>query len=295
TWAGGHPAHPAVAAGAPDIAVADVTADLASLQSIADANGGNRADGQPGYRASVDFVKQQAQAAGYTVSEQEFSTSRGTSYNVVAELPGTDPSKVVMVGAHLDSVSAGPGINDDGSGSASILEVAKAFAAARPQPDVTVRFAWWGGEELGLLGSEHYVDSLPGAELGKITSYLNFDMTGSPNPGYFVYDDDSNLDALFTTYFDGLGIATEPETEGDGRSDHAPFKDAGIPVGGLFSGADYIKTAEQAQNWGGTEGEAFDPCYHESCDTADNIDATALDHNADAISYAVWTLTGPAT
>ncbi len=275
---------------APDIPLADIKAHLTQFQSIADANGGNRADGQPGYQASVDYVSQQAQAAGYTVSTQQFDTGSGTSSNVLAELPGKDPSRVVMIGAHLDSVEAGPGINDDGSGSASILAVAAAFAAAHPQPDVTVRFAWWGGEELGLLGSEYYVDNLPSAERTKITGYLNFDMTGSPNPGYFVYDDNAALQQLFTTYFDGLGIVTEPETEGDGRSDHAPFDRVGIPVGGLFSGADYIKTAAQAQNWGGTQGEAFDACYHRSCDTADNIDDTALHNNADAIANAVWTL-----
>ena len=115
-------------------------------------------------------------------------------------------------------------------------------------------------------------------------------MIGSPNPGYFVYDDDPAIEKTFKDYFAGLGVPTEIETEGDGRSDHAPFKNAGVPVGGLFSGADYIKTAAQAAKWGGTVGQAFDRCYHSSCDTTANINDTALDRNSDAIAYAVWEL-----
>lgn len=115
-------------------------------------------------------------------------------------------------------------------------------------------------------------------------------MIGSPNPGYFVYDDDPAIEKTFKDYFTGLGVPTEIETEGDGRSDHAPFKNAGVPVGGLFSGADYLKTAAQVAKWGGTAGRAFDRCYHSSCDTTANINDTALDRNADALAYAVWTL-----
>lgn len=115
-------------------------------------------------------------------------------------------------------------------------------------------------------------------------------MIGSPNPGYFVYDDDPTIEQTFKTYFSGLGVPTEIETEGDGRSDHAPFKNVGIPVGGLFSGADYVKTSAQAAKWGGTAGQPFDRCYHSSCDTIANLNDTALDRNADALAYAVWTL-----
>lgn len=109
-------------------------------------------------------------------------------------------------------------------------------------------------------------------------------------PGYFVYDDDPTIEKTFKDYFSGIGISTEIETEGDGRSDHAPFKNAGVPVGGLFSGADYRKTSAQAAKWGGTVGQPFDRCYHSSCDTTANIDDTALDRNSDAIAYAVWEL-----
>ncbi|MET9701134.1 M28 family metallopeptidase [Streptomyces sp. NPDC006529] len=274
----------------PDIPVANVKAHLAQLQSIATANGGNRAHGRAGYKASIDYVKAKLDAAGYTTTLQTFTSSGATGYNLIADWPGGDANSVLMSGAHLDSVSAGPGINDNGSGSAAILETALAVSRAGLQSTKHLRFGWWGAEELGMVGSTYYVNNLPSAEKSKISGYLNFDMIGSPNPGYFVYDDDPTIEQTFKTYFAGVGIPTEIETEGDGRSDHAPFKNAGIPVGGLFSGADYIKTAAQAQKWGGTSGKAFDACYHRSCDTSANINDAALDKNSDAIAYAVWTL-----
>ncbi|MCX5209692.1 M28 family metallopeptidase [Kitasatospora sp. NBC_00240] len=289
-------AAPSAALAAPDIPVANVKAHLAQLQSIATANGGNRAHGKPGYKASIDYVKGKLDAAGFTTTLQSYTYSGATSWNLIADWPGGDASHVVMVGAHLDSVTAGPGINDDGSGSAGILEAALAVSRAALQPTKHLRFGWWGTEEAGMVGSKNYVNSLSSADRSKIEAYLNFDMIGSPNPGYFVYDDDAALDQLFQTYFSGLGVATEPETEGDGRSDHSPFKNAGIPVGGLFSGADYIKTSAQAAKWGGTSGQAFDRCYHQSCDTSANINDVALDRMSDAIAYALWTLgTGSTT
>ncbi|MER6322703.1 M28 family metallopeptidase [Streptomyces coelicoflavus] len=283
------PTQPAAAA-APDISAAAVKAHLAQLQSIATANGGNRAHGRPGYRASLDYVKAELDAAGFTTRVQQFTASGRTGYNLIADWPGGDANQVVMAGSHLDSVTSGPGINDNGSGSSAVLETALAVARSGYQPTKHLRFAWWGAEELGLVGSRSYVNSLGSAERAKISGYLNFDMIGSPNPGYFVYDDDPTIEKTFKDYFAGLGISTEIETEGDGRSDHAPFKNAGVPVGGLFSGADYRKTSAQAAKWGGTAGRPFDPCYHSSCDTTANIDDTALDRNSDAVAYAVWEL-----
>ncbi|WP_371677171.1 M28 family metallopeptidase [Streptomyces sp. NBC_01276] len=278
----------------PDIPLANVKAHLAQFSSIAAANGGNRAHGRSGYKASIDYVKGKLDAAGFTTTLQTFTSSGATGYNLIADWPGGDPNSVLMSGSHLDSVTAGAGINDNGSGSAAVLETALAVSRAGLQPTKHLRFGWWGAEELGLVGSKYYVNNLPAAEKAKISGYLNFDMIGSPNPGYFVYDDDPTIEQTFKNYYAGLGIPTEIETEGDGRSDHAPFKSAGIPVGGLFSGADYTKTAAQAQKWGGTSGQAFDACYHSSCDTTANINDTALDRNADAIAYAVWNL-GAAT
>ncbi|MFH8526995.1 M28 family metallopeptidase [Streptomyces tendae] len=285
------PAHPAAtAAAAPDIPIANVKAHLSQLQSIATANGGNRAHGRAGYQASLNYVKAKLDAAGFTTRVQQFTASGRTGYNLIADWPGGDANQVVMAGSHLDSVTSGPGINDNGSGSSAVLETALAVARSDYRPTKHLRFAWWGAEELGLVGSRYYVNSLGSAERAKISGYLNFDMIGSPNPGYFVYDDDPTIEKTFKDYYAGLGIPTEIETEGDGRSDHAPFKNAGVPVGGLFSGADYRKTSAQAAKWGGTVGQPFDRCYHSSCDTTANINDTALDRNSDAIAYAVWEL-----
>ncbi|AEN09055.1 MULTISPECIES: M28 family metallopeptidase [unclassified Streptomyces] len=283
------------ASAAPDIPLGNVKAHLTQLQSIATANGGNRAHGRAGYRASVDYVKAKLDAAGYTTTLQQFTSGGATGYNLIADWPGGDPNRVLMAGSHLDSVTSGAGINDNGSGSAAVLETALAVSRAGLAPDKHLRFAWWGAEELGLVGSKYYVANLAAAERAKLAGYLNFDMIGSPNPGYFVYDDDPVIEQTFKDYYAGLSIPTEIETEGDGRSDHAPFKNAGVPVGGLFSGADYKKTAAQAQKWGGTVGQAFDRCYHSSCDTTANIDDTALDRNSDAIAHAVWTLSAGGT
>ncbi|MEV8226413.1 M28 family metallopeptidase [Streptomyces sp. NPDC079167] len=283
-------AAPRAVTAAPDIPLASVKAHLTQLQSIATANGGNRAHGRAGYKASVDYVKAKLDAAGYTTALQQFTSGGATGYNLIADWPGGDPNQVLMAGSHLDSVTSGAGINDNGSGSAAVLETALAVSRAQLTPDKHLRFAWWGAEELGLVGSKYYVNNLAGTERSKLAGYLNFDMIGSPNPGYFVYDDDPVIEQTFKDYYAGLSIPTEIETEGDGRSDHAPFKNAGVPVGGLFSGADYTKTSAQAQKWGGTAGQSFDRCYHSSCDTTANIDDTALDRNSDAVAHAVWTL-----
>ncbi|MDX3534400.1 M28 family metallopeptidase [Streptomyces sp. MB09-01] len=274
----------------PDIPLANVKAHLSQLSTIAANNGGNRAHGRAGYKASIDYVKAKLDAAGFTTTLQTFTSSGATGYNLIADWPGGDPNSVLMAGAHLDSVTSGAGINDNGSGSAAVLETALAVSRAGLQPTKHLRFGWWGAEELGLVGSKYYVNNLPTAERAKFSGYLNFDMIGSPNPGYFVYDDDPTIEQTFKNYYAGLGVPTEIETEGDGRSDHASFKNVGIPVGGLFTGASNTKSSAQAQKWGGTAGQAFDRCYHSSCDNTANINDTALDRNADAIAYAIWNL-----
>ncbi|GAA2215253.1 hypothetical protein GCM10009850_107200 [Nonomuraea monospora] len=293
---------PALAAAPPDIPLANVKAHLSQLQSIATANGGTRAHGRPGYLASANYVRSQLDAAGYTTALQSFTYNGATGYNVIADWPGGDPNDILMVGAHLDSVTAGPGINDNGSGSAAILETALAVSRQALQPTKHLRFAWWGAEELGLRGSQFYVNNLPAADRARIKGYLNFDMVGSPNAGYFVYDGDNSdgtgsgpgpagsaqLERTIQDYFTSIGVPTRG-TDFDGRSDYGPFIAVGIPAGGTFTGAEGIKTAAQATLWGGTSGQAFDVCYHRACDTTANINDTALDRNADAIAYAVWT------
>ncbi|GIF07411.1 M28 family metallopeptidase [Actinoplanes siamensis] len=290
------------AAATPDIPVANVKAHLAQLQSIATANGGNRAHGRPGYLASVTYVKNLLDAAGFTTTQQSFTYNGATGYNLIADWPGGDTSDTLMIGAHLDSVTAGPGINDNGSGSAANLEVALQVARSGFQPARHLRFGWWGAEELGLRGSTAYVNSLSNAQKAAIGGYLNFDMVGSPNPGYFLYDGDNSdntgsgpgpagsaqIEQTLAAYFTSIGVPTRG-TDFDGRSDYGPFIAAGIPAGGIFTGAEGTKTSAQVALWGGTA-TRFDPCYHASCDTTANINDTALDRNSDAIAYAVWTL-----
>jgi Zn-dependent M28 family amino/carboxypeptidase len=188
-----------------------------------------------------------------------------TTENVIADTTTGRADRTVVVGSHLDSVPEGPGINDNGSGSATDLEVALQMARLDIQPRNRVRFAFWGAEESGLVGSHHYVDSLTKRQIKDIAVNLNFDMVASPNYVRFVYDGDaSDTDSLgstgsgvvedvFTDYFDSQGFATEP-TAFDGRSDYDAFINVGIPAGGLFTGAEGIKTAEEAAVYGGVAG-----------------------------------------
>ena len=225
-----------------------------------------------------------------------------TDYNVIAELPGRNRDNVVMAGAHLDSVIEGPGINDNGSGSAALLETALAMAKLKPQN--TLRFAWWAAEEQGLVGSADYVGGLSEAERDRIALYMNYDMVGSPNYIQMVYDADQStfpapegvpipegstaIEDLYESYYTSIGEPYD-DTEFSGRSDYEAFILAGIPSSGLFTGAEEVKTEEQAAIWGGTAGEQFDPCYHLECDTIENVDQRALEINSDLIAYAMLT------
>jgi Zn-dependent M28 family amino/carboxypeptidase len=223
-----------------------------------------------------------------------------TDSNVIAETAEGRDDRVVVVGAHLDSVPEGPGINDNGSGSGAILEIALQMAELEIEPRNKVRFAWWGAEELGLVGSTAYVSELSRREVKDIALNLNFDMVGSPNYVRFVYDGDGsatpsagpvgsgNIEDVFLDYFESMNMETEP-TAFDGRSDYGPFIAVGIPAGGLFTGAEGVKTAEEAAIYGGTAGDQYDSCYHLACDTFDNYSEDALDEMSDAAAHAVLT------
>jgi Zn-dependent M28 family amino/carboxypeptidase len=227
------------------------------------------------------------------------------TFNVTAETATGRADNVVMLGAHLDSVVEGPGINDNGSGSAAILETAVQLARVNKLNN-KVRFAWWGAEELGLVGSTHYVDDLvtnnPG-ELKNIATYLNFDMVASPNYIIGVYDADESTheapvavpagsaetEAVLTGYFDKIG---QPwvDTEFSGRSDYQAFINNGVPASGLFTGADGTKTAAEVEMFGGTAGVIYDPNYHTPNDDLSNVDKTALGIMSKAIAHATITL-----
>jgi len=222
--------------------------------------------------------------------------------NVIAEKRGVNNDNVVVVGGHLDSVLDGPGINDNGSGSSAILETAEILSHTKLQN--TVRFAWWGAEESGLVGSTNYVNSLSQAEKDRIALNLNFDMIGSPNYIFMVYDGNQSsfpapagvpippgseaIESLFESFYTLRGEPYD-DTQFSGRSDYQAFINNGIPAGGLFTGAEVPKTAEQAGIWGGTVGAQFDPCYHAPCDTFANNNDHALEVNSDAVAFAVFT------
>ncbi|MEV6976916.1 M28 family peptidase [Kitasatospora sp. NPDC093806] len=273
---------------APDISVANVQAHLSQLNTIASQNGGNRRTGTAGYSQSLAYVKAKLQAAGYQVSEQTCGSCTYTANNLIADWPGGPADQVTMFGAHLDGVSAGPGINDNGSGSAVLLETALVLAQQNPTLTRHVRFAWWTGEEQGLQGSQYYVGQLSSSQRSAIKGYYNFDMVGSPNAGYFINNVNSATSAPMKAYWDSLNLQPEENVEGQGRSDDASFQSAGIPTSGYAAGASATKTSAQAAKWGGTAGRAYDSCYHSACDTSSNINATVLDRSADGVAYTLW-------
>ncbi|MDO8147840.1 M20/M25/M40 family metallo-hydrolase [Isoptericola sp. b515] len=227
------------------------------------------------------------------------------TFNVLAETRTGRDDNVVMLGAHLDSVDEGAGINDNGSGSAAILETAVQLSKGGPLNN-KVRFAWWGAEELGLLGSWHYIEDLyvnSPEELEDISAYLNFDMIGSPNYTIGVYDANEStfeapvtvpdgsvaVESIFTDYFDGID---QPWVDSpfSGRSDYQAFIEVGIPASGLFTGADGVKTEEEVDMFGGTAGILLDPNYHTPADDIDNVSMEALDIMSRAIGHAAQQL-----
>ncbi|MCL9781377.1 M20/M25/M40 family metallo-hydrolase [Vibrio sp. S4M6] len=260
--------------------------------------------------------------------------------NVIAETKKGDPNQIVMLGAHLDSVPAGPGINDNGSGTAGLLEFATTLADLKAPVKNKIRFAWWAAEESGLVGSTHYADALFAPlydqaqaeimkkygienpsdlteaqvdevearynELNKVKLYLNFDMIASPNYIFGVMDGDlsdtkdapdnaytgdfkppygtSDIESMFNEFFNLRSESTVPQALSK-RSDYAGFADWGIAFGGLFTGAEKVKTAAEVDQFGGEIDVAYDKCYHQACDDLNNISQKALYLNTQALAY----------
>jgi aminopeptidase S len=261
-----------VAVQSPDIPSANAMAHAQQFQTIASANGGNRAHGRPGFRASADYVKAKLDAAGFQTTLQSFTYQGATGYNVIADWPQGDPNHVVFLGAHLDSVAAGPGIDDNASGTSAVLETALAVARAGAKPTKRLRFGWWGAEEAGMVGSRNYVSTLSAADRSKIDAYLNFDMVGAKNSRTWgIYTDSTTLGATFGEYFSSKGVPTK-RINPAGRSDHASFKNAGVEVSGIAADDD--------------------PCYHTRCDDINNISESVLGVSTNAAAYAAWKLAG---
>lgn len=262
--------------------------------------------GEGDYPATIGITQADGQAfvAAIAAGTEQIATVNvihdvTTTTNVIAETKAGNHSNVVHLGGHSDSVIAGPGINDNGSGSAGLLEVAKQLTNFKVNN--AVRFSWWAAEEEGLLGAAHFVEQSTPEELAQIRLYLNFDMIGSPNYFYGVYDGDGSefgttgplgsaqAEKLFEDYFKSVGIQSFP-TDFSGRSDYGPFLENGVASGGLFTGAEELKTPEQAAANGGEAGVAFDVCYHAACDDIANIAWEAQTANTKAIAHAVGTL-----
>ncbi|MFE2677687.1 M20/M25/M40 family metallo-hydrolase [Streptomyces hygroscopicus] len=262
-------AEPATAPAPPVITADQVMPHLDALQRIADRDGGNRAHGTPGYRDSVAYVKAALDRAGFRTALHRFTHDGATGYNLIADWPGGDPEHVVFAGAHLDSVAAGPGINDNGSGSAALLATALEVSRARLTPDRHLRFAWWGAEEAGMVGSGAYVRDLSAADRERIDVYLNVDMAGTRNiRQWLVVHDDPAATAAFEDWFAARKLPTFDI--GIGGSDHVSFGDAGIPVGGFATG--------------------LDECLHEACDRVENVDPHTETLSTNALIAAVWQL-----
>jgi Zn-dependent M28 family amino/carboxypeptidase len=257
-----------------------------------------------GYDLGVEL----AEAAGSGLELRvvvDASIVRARTENLLAERPGAAADGVIVVGGHLDSVAAGPGINDNGSGSAAVLELAVQMGQCELQQPV--RFAFWGAEELGLLGSAAYVRDLSEDALGSLALYVNLDMIASPNYGRFLYDGDGSaygeagppgsaaIEAAFADYYAERGLPTL-EVPFDGRSDYGPFIAAGVPAGGIFTGAESIKSAEVTAIFGGATDAAYDACYHQACDDRGNYDPQELAINTRAVAHVVeaWALGGEA-
>jgi Zn-dependent M28 family amino/carboxypeptidase len=273
---------------------------MASDHSAAPLTRATRAVYAPGAELVDEFRTSQAPAAH--IKTTTISETR-TTYNVIADAPWGDPNRTVVVSAHNDSVAAGPGINDDGSGISMDLELARNLGIHGRTPTNHVRFLWVGAEEEGLLGSAFYVQSLTAAQRLKIIAMLDFDMVASPNYARQVYDGDGStfgsdvsgaggsgfIESLFNDFFASRNQATEP-IPFDRRSDYVAFTNAGIPAGGIFTGAEKIKTPEEQALFGGTAGQLLDPCYHQACDTVNNLNLKALGEMKDAAADTVYQL-----
>ncbi|MGW4378394.1 M20/M25/M40 family metallo-hydrolase [Kitasatospora sp. NPDC004531] len=271
------PAAPATVArtfpAAPTVSARDVMPHLEALQRIADRNGGNRAHGTAGYAQSLAYVRRALDRAGFRTELQRFEHDGRAGWNLIADWPGGDPDHVLLTGAHLDSVAEGPGINDNGSGSAAVLAAALRVADSGLRPARHLRFAWWGAEEVGLIGSAHYVRNLTDRDRRAIDLYLNFDQTGSRDTDkWLVVQDGPGADEAagraFASWFAARGLDTFDI--GVGGSDNESFGAAGIPSSGFSTG--------------------ISDCIHEACDNLANVDPAVETTSTNALIGVVWQL-----
>jgi aminopeptidase Y len=252
--------------------------------------------GTPEKHHVATFGISKADAAPYIAALNKGKTVEASAYidaiveaigttNIVAQTTAGDPENCVMLGGHSDSVAEGPGINDDGTGTLTLLEIASQLTKYSVKN--CVRFAWWAGEEEGLLGSDYYVSQLTEQENLKIRLFMDYDMLASPNYAYQVYNATNALNPvgseelrdLYVDWYKNQGL-NYTFIAFDGRSDYDGFIRNGIPGGGIATGAEGVKTREEEEMFGGKKGEWFDPCYHQLCDGVENCNLEAWEVNA---------------
>ena len=253
------------------------------------------------YAAGKDLYDA-AQLGPVTVRlKTDVNLTQRIDYDVIAETPGGDPNRILMVGAHIDGVTAGPGINDDGSGTAMNLAIAHQLMQPGMTPKYKIRFGWFSGEEQGLFGSQFYVNTLNTLETSRILGMLDYDMIASTNYIPFVYirrrdrpaaRRRSSAACTSTTSSSGSNIDSTPYIF-DNRSDYAGFRTRGVPATGLYTGAETVKTAAHVAAYGGQVGIQADPCYHEWCDTVFNLSEFGMNEFTDALAHAVWSFSAP--
>jgi hypothetical protein len=221
-----------------------------------------------------------------------------STQNLIAQTKSGDPNNVLFIGAHSDSVPSGPGINDNGSGMLGILEVACQLTKFTVKN--AVRFGFWAAEETGQEGSHHYVQQLSEAERRRIKLYLNFDMIASPNYTIQLYKDGPNMEvpgtaeafAELVKYFDEITQLRHSLVWDLRCSDHVPHFEAGIAIGGIFTGAEAKKQGRQAELFGGRAGESYDPNYHTALDTVENLNYGIWVQMTKAIAHMVTIYAG---
>ncbi len=282
----------------PLVELVDLEGPLEELATVTAPHGDRRATG-PGIDAARALAVSELEAHGWTVTESAFSwgVPLRTATNLLAELPGSGDG-VVLVGAHLDTVRGSPGMNDNGTGVATVLALAQALHDQGLAPVRTVRLALWTWEEAGFLGSYRYLNDLSAAERDRIDAYVNVDMTGSYNGLPYVHDGDGSeggpagaagsaaLEARLTDWLEDQGSAWEP-LEIAWNFDLIYFLDHDIPMTGVFAGAGDELSEEQAALHGGMAGALMDDCYHTACDDLDNVDLDRATLLAEAVAHAL--------
>ena len=237
---------------------------------------GSRPAGSVAEQQTVDYLKAQLESYGYKgVEVQTFPSGRSTGMNVIAtKRPNNknhDNGQIVIVGAHHDSVSRGPGANDDASGTAAVLELARIFASTPTAAEV--RFAFFGAEENGLVGSRYYANQMSAEEIERTVAMFQMDMVGARDAGHltmFTLDGQANtVTDLAASAASRVSLNEIPPYSTLGRSDHVPFHEKGIPA------ALFIHTP-------------LEPWYHTSEDTIDKVSPEKVFDVASIVGAALF-------